>query len=79
MIGLHLCRRLKFHAEFTAQLGQKAKFQHKSHICSVLIGVEYRKCRQTLDVYLHYFFGIWMGQIQSKLIYIFVTYGVGSL
>jgi hypothetical protein len=44
-----------------------------SHIGSVLFGVEYR----TLDVYLP--FAIWMGQIQSNLIYIFVTYGLASL
>ena len=37
-----------------------------SHIRSVLIGVEYRNCRRTLDVYL--LFATWMGQIQSKLI-----------
>ena len=48
-----------------------------SHIWSVLICVEYRNCCRTLDVYL--FFAIWMGQIQSKLIYIFVTYGLTSL
>ena len=35
-----------------------------SHIRSVLIGVEYRNYRLTLDVYL--LFAIWMGQIQSK-------------
>ena len=40
------------------------------HIQIVLIGVEYRNCRQTLDVYV--IFAIWMGQIQSKLIYILV-------
>ena len=45
-----------------------------SHTQSVLIGVEYRNCRPTLDVYL--LFAIWMGQIQSKLIYVFVTYGL---
>ena len=48
-----------------------------SHIQSVLIGVEYINCRRILDVYL--LFVIWMGQIQSKLIYIFVTYGLASL
>ena len=47
------------------------------HIRSVLIAIEYQNCRQTLDVYL--LFAIWMGQIQSKLIYIFVTYGLASL
>ena len=36
-----------------------------SHI-RVLIGVEYRNWRQTLDVYLR--FAIWIGQIQSKLL-----------
>ena len=40
-----------------------------SHIQSALIGVEYRNCRRTLDVYLH--FTIW-------IIYIFVTYGLVS-
>ena len=48
-----------------------------SHIQSVLIGVEYRNCRRTLDIYL--LFAFWMGQIQLKLIYIFVTYGLASL
>ena len=47
------------------------------HIGNVLIGIKYRNCRRTLDVYL--LFAIWMGQIQSKLIYIFVTYGPVSL
>ena len=37
-----------------------------SHIRTVLIGEEYRNFRRTLDVYLR--FGIWIGQIQSKLI-----------
>ena len=46
-----------------------------SHIRSALIGVE-NYC-QPLDVYL--LFAIWMGQIQLKLIYIFVTYGLASL
>ena len=44
-----------------------------SHSRNVVIGVEYR----TLDVYL--LFAICMGQIQSELIYIFVTYGLASL
>ena len=44
-----------------------------SHIQSVLIGAEY----QTLDVYS--LFTIWMGQIQSQLIYIFVTYELALL
>ena len=48
-----------------------------SHIQSVFIGVEYRNCRRTLDIYL--LVAIWIGQIQSKLIYIFVTYGLASL
>ena len=47
------------------------------HIPNVLIGVEYRNCCQTLDVYLR--FAIWMGPMQSKLIYKFVTYGLDSL
>ena len=34
------------------------------HIRNVLIGVKYKNCRGTLDVYL--LFAIWMGQIQSK-------------
>ena len=48
-----------------------------SHIQSVLVGIEYRNCRRTLDVYLP--FAIWMGQIQSKLISMFVTFGLASL
>ena len=47
------------------------------HILDVLIGVKYQNCHQNLDVYL--LFAIWMGQIQSKLIYMFVTYGLASL
>ena len=43
----------------------------------VLIGVKYRNNCCTLDVYL--LFAIWMGQIQIKLIYIFLTYGLDSL
>ena len=41
-----------------------------SHIQIVLIGVKYRNCCRILDL----LFVIWMGEIQSKLIYIFVTY-----
>ena len=48
-----------------------------SHIQSVLIGMEYPNCHRTLDVYL--FFAVWMGQIQSKLIYTYVAYGLASL
>ena len=53
------------------------KRSNKSNLMSgtsrgVLIAVEYRNCRRILDVYL--LFIIWMWQIQSKLIYIFVTY-----
>ena len=47
-----------------------------SHIPSVLIGVEYRKCRQTLDVYL--LFAILLGQIKSKLNHRLVTYKLTS-
>ena len=35
-----------------------------SHIQSVLIGVKYQNCRQTLDVYLC--FAAWIWKIQSK-------------
>ena len=48
-----------------------------SHIQSVVIGVKCRNCCRTLDVYL--LFAFWMGPRQSKLIYIFVTYGLASL
>ena len=47
------------------------------HIRNVLIGVEYRNYCRTLDVYLLY--ATWMRLIQSKLIYIFVTYGLATL
>ena len=48
-----------------------------SHIRSILIGVEYQNCRQTLDI--HLLFAIWKGPIQSKMIHIFGTYGLVSL
>ena len=47
------------------------------HIPNVLIGVEYRNCCQTLDVYLR--FAIWIGQIQSKLLNGLVTNGLDGL
>ena len=47
-----------------------------SHIQSVLIGVEYRNCRRTLNVYL--LFAILLGQIKSKLNYWLVTYKLAS-
>ena len=47
-----------------------------SHIRTVLIGEEYRNFRRTLDVYLR--FGIWIGQIQSKLLNRLVTNGLGK-
>ena len=47
-----------------------------SHIISVLIGVEYRKWRQTLDVYLP--FAILLEHIKSKLNYRLVTYKLAS-
>ena len=48
-----------------------------SHIETVLIGVGYRNCLRTLDDYVH--FAIWMGQIQSKLMHLIVTYGLAIL
>ena len=48
-----------------------------SHIRSVQICVEYRNCCRTLYVYL--LVATWMGQVQSKLIYIFVTYELASV
>ena len=45
-----------------------------SNSSNIQSGIEYQNCRQTLDAYL--LFAIWMGQIQSKLIYIFVPYGL---
>jgi len=43
-----------------------------SHFRSVLVCVEYRNCRRTLDVYL--LFAILIGEIISKLNYRLVTY-----
>ena len=48
-----------------------------SDLCPVLIGVEYQNCCRTFNVYL--LFAIWMGQTQSKLIYMVVIYGLASL
>ena len=47
-----------------------------SHFHSVQIGIEYRNCHQTLDVYL--IFAILLGQIKSKLNYRLVTYRLAS-
>ena len=47
-----------------------------SHIQSVIIGVEYLNCCQTLDVYL--LFAILLGQTKSKLNYRLVTYKLAS-
>ena len=45
-----------------AEMAQKSKIMSgSSHIRSVLIGIKYRNCRWTLDVYLH--FAILLGQI----------------
>jgi hypothetical protein len=59
------------------EVNKQALMSGSSHIRGGLIGVECRNWHQTLHVYL--LFAIWMGQIQSKLIYIFVTYGLASL
>ena len=47
-----------------------------SHIGSVLIGVKYQNCHQTLDVYL--LFATLIKQIKSKLNYRLVTYKLAS-
>ena len=47
-----------------------------SHIRSVLIGVKYRNCHRTLNVYL--LFAIVLRQIKSKLNYRLVTYKLAS-
>ena len=47
-----------------------------SHIRSVLIGIEYQNCHQTLDVYS--LFAILLGQIISKLNYRLVTNKLAS-
>ena len=62
-------RTMLLRREYTAMSGS-------SHIRSVLISVEYRNCRRTLDVYL--LFAILLGQIKSKLNYRLVTYKLAS-
>ena len=47
-----------------------------SHIGSVLIGLKYRNCCQTLDAYL--LFAILLGQIKSKINNRLVTYKLAS-
>ena len=47
------------------------------HIGNVLIGVEYRKLSSNFECLFTFCF--LMGQIQSKLIYIFLTCGLASL
>ena len=48
-----------------------------SHIRSVLIGVKYQNCLQTLSIYLC--FAIWIGQIQSKLLNGLVPNGLDGM
>ena len=48
-----------------------------SHIQSVLIGIKYRNCCRTLDVFLR--FAIWIGQIPSKLLNGLVTNGLDDM
>ena len=49
------------------------RMSSSSHIQTVLIGVEHRNCRQTLDVYLLF------GQIQSKINYRLTNWPVHKL
>ena len=70
-------RLLKLLSNYSAKSIVIALMYGSCHIQNVLISVEYWNCPQTLNVYLH--FAIWMGQIQSKLIYIFVTYELACL
>ena len=55
---------------------QRFLMSSSSHIQGVLIGVKYRNCRRTLDVYL--LFAILLGQIKLKLNYRLVTYKLTS-
>ena len=68
---------LVFGCVFAPFLKVKLSFMSgSSHIGSVLIGVEYQNCRQTLNVYL--LFAILLGQIKSKLNDRLVTYKLAS-
>ena len=49
-----------------------------SHIGDVVIGLEYRNCCQTLDVYSDTFYYLDGGNSIKTLIYIFVAYGLAS-
>ena len=76
-----ICIRCPLKKNFTKITGKLlsilSPMSGSSHIRCVLIGVEYRNCRRTLDVYL--LFAFWVGQIQSKLIYMFLTYRLARL
>ena len=61
---------------FVVHLSEDRLMSHSYHIQSVLIGIEYRNCRQTLDVYL--LFAALHGQVKSKVNYRLVTYKLAS-
>ena len=56
---------LSFYAFLDSQDSFQTFMSGSSHIQSVLIGVKYRNCRQTLDVYL--LFAILLRQIYIKI------------
>ena len=70
IIGVDMKRQILITNVWLEQVRRIYLMSGSSHIWSVLIGVEYRNCCWILDVYL--LFVIWMGQIQSKLIYILI-------
>ena len=67
---------LSFYAFLDSQDIFQTFMSGSSYIRIVLIAVEYRKWRRTLDVYLT--FAILLGQIQSKLNYRLVAYKLAS-
>ena len=65
-------RNIKSNVGLTNKISNSIKMSGSSHIQSVPIGVEYRNCCRTLEVYL--LFAILLGQIKSKLNYLLVNY-----
>ena len=59
-------QKMHFRPHLSKNLTNFDPLKNKLHIISVLIGVKYQNCCQTLDVYLH--FAIWIMQFQIKLL-----------
>ena len=72
--GFNITQAISMYSSFNA--GLITYFGHLV-LGDLVLNIKTENCCQTLDVF--FLFAIWIWQIQSKLIYIFVTYGMASL